>query len=153
MASSHHEAHLTRVASLLASGQYSDLTITCRTREFHVHRNILCPASRFFKAACDGEFQVNALLLPIPRLRPCRQSLEVRPSADENLGGPHGEDRPLRRRSRGAATNVSLPVHGRLRRRRLGRRNRRASARGKKPEPSVSQRRRSEELCPTNTRR
>ncbi|KAL8917161.1 MAG: hypothetical protein Q9208_008130 [Pyrenodesmia sp. 3 TL-2023] len=30
------------------------MTILCRGREFKVHRNVLCPASKFFAAASDG---------------------------------------------------------------------------------------------------
>ncbi|KAI4264080.1 MAG: hypothetical protein L6R35_007314, partial [Caloplaca aegaea] len=45
------------MASLFSSGKYSDLTITCRDRAFHVHRLFLCSASRFFVAACDGVFK------------------------------------------------------------------------------------------------
>ncbi|KAL8990031.1 MAG: hypothetical protein Q9177_001223, partial [Variospora cf. flavescens] len=47
------------MASLFSSGKYSDLTITCRDRTFHVHRLFLCSASRFFTAACDGLFKVS----------------------------------------------------------------------------------------------
>ena len=50
-----------RMASCLESGKYSDLTIICRGHEFHVHRAILCTASKFFQAACDGEFKVSHL--------------------------------------------------------------------------------------------
>ncbi|KAL8813752.1 MAG: hypothetical protein Q9200_000005 [Gallowayella weberi] len=46
-----------RMASLLSSGKYSDLTIICRDQKFRVHRAVLCFASRFFAAACDGNFQ------------------------------------------------------------------------------------------------
>ncbi|KAH0543146.1 hypothetical protein FGG08_002491 [Glutinoglossum americanum] len=42
--------------NILKSGKYSDLTICCDSREFKVHRAIVCPRSRFFAAACDGEF-------------------------------------------------------------------------------------------------
>ncbi|KAI4124820.1 MAG: hypothetical protein LQ341_007033 [Variospora aurantia] len=45
------------MASLFSSGKYSDLTITCGNRAFHVHRAFLCSASRFFDAACDGVFK------------------------------------------------------------------------------------------------
>ncbi|KAL8930453.1 MAG: hypothetical protein Q9208_000637 [Pyrenodesmia sp. 3 TL-2023] len=51
-----HQAQSTRMASLLETGKYSDLTLTCRGREFAVHRSVLCPASKFFAAACDGGF-------------------------------------------------------------------------------------------------
>ncbi|KAI4088817.1 MAG: hypothetical protein LQ344_005794 [Seirophora lacunosa] len=45
------------MASMLDSGRYSDLTITCRGRAFYVHRVFLCSASKFFSAACDGGFK------------------------------------------------------------------------------------------------
>ncbi|KAI4199161.1 MAG: hypothetical protein LQ350_004791 [Teloschistes chrysophthalmus] len=48
---------ISRFATLLESGKYSDLTIVCRSRQFRVHRNVLCTASKFFAAACDGAFQ------------------------------------------------------------------------------------------------
>lgn len=61
MTDTHHQAHDTRMASLLSSGRYSDLTVACRGREFHVHRVILCSASKFFAAAFDGGFKVRLL--------------------------------------------------------------------------------------------
>ncbi|KAL8650255.1 MAG: hypothetical protein Q9210_003926 [Variospora velana] len=57
MSAKHHREHSSRMASLFSSGKYSDLTITCRDRAFHVHRLFLCSASRFFAAACDGVFK------------------------------------------------------------------------------------------------
>ncbi|KAL8948051.1 MAG: hypothetical protein Q9222_005732 [Ikaeria aurantiellina] len=45
------------MASLLKDGKYSDLTIVCGERSFPVHRGIVCPASKFFAAACDGGFK------------------------------------------------------------------------------------------------
>lgn len=47
------------MSPLLQSGKYSDLKITCCGQEFDVHRVVLCTASRFFAAACDGEFKVS----------------------------------------------------------------------------------------------
>ncbi|KAL8992659.1 MAG: hypothetical protein Q9169_006930 [Polycauliona sp. 2 TL-2023] len=60
MADIHHQALAIRTASQFNSPKYSDLTITCRGRTFHAHRNVLCPASKFFAAACDGIFQEAA---------------------------------------------------------------------------------------------
>jgi len=40
------------------SAKYSDLTLACQGQEFHVHRAIVCPHSKFFEAACDGDFEV-----------------------------------------------------------------------------------------------
>ena len=45
-------------SSLWETGRYSDMTITCRGRKWHVHRNIVCLRSTFFAAACDSSFQV-----------------------------------------------------------------------------------------------
>jgi hypothetical protein len=45
--------------SILESAKYSDLTLSCSDREFHVHRAIVCPRSPFFAAACDGKFLVS----------------------------------------------------------------------------------------------
>ncbi|KAM3414159.1 hypothetical protein BST61_g10817 [Cercospora zeina] len=39
------------------SGEWSDLTISTATRDFHVHKNIVCPASTFFEAACTRDFK------------------------------------------------------------------------------------------------
>jgi len=43
---------------LLRSGKYSDLTLRCGNAEWHVHRFVLCPRSKYFTAACDGDFEV-----------------------------------------------------------------------------------------------
>ncbi|KAI9781051.1 MAG: hypothetical protein M1839_006326 [Geoglossum umbratile] len=44
-------------ASLFQSDKYSDLTITCGSEIFKVHRAVVCPRSKFFAAACDGRFK------------------------------------------------------------------------------------------------
>ncbi|KAF5610717.1 amino acid transport gap1 [Fusarium subglutinans] len=52
---------------LLKTGDYSDLTITCGKDQYRVHKAIICPRSKFFKAACDGKFkeaQTGTINLP-----------------------------------------------------------------------------------------
>ncbi|KAJ5244798.1 hypothetical protein N7489_004894 [Penicillium chrysogenum] len=46
--------------SLLESGRYSDLTISCEGRKFAVHRAIVCCQSSFFDAAVKGGFKEAA---------------------------------------------------------------------------------------------
>lgn len=43
---------------LLRSGKYSDLTLRCDSAEWHVHRFVLSARSKYFAAACDGDFEV-----------------------------------------------------------------------------------------------
>ncbi|KAL6240234.1 hypothetical protein RBB50_012871 [Rhinocladiella similis] len=42
---------------LQGSAKYSDLALVCQGQEFHVHRAIVCPQSKFFEAACGGDFK------------------------------------------------------------------------------------------------
>jgi hypothetical protein len=63
MAALHHKDMLNANKELLQSSKYSDLTIICGNREFNIHRSIVCPRSRFFAAACDGEFLVSLELV------------------------------------------------------------------------------------------
>lgn len=58
MSDIHMENMAAGIKSVFESSKYSDLTIRCKGNEFKVHRNILCPRSTFFTAACDGEFKV-----------------------------------------------------------------------------------------------
>ncbi|KXT13463.1 hypothetical protein AC579_4250 [Pseudocercospora musae] len=43
------------VQRLWKTGEYSDLTIMTVDRQFKVHKNIICPASCYFKAVCSEE--------------------------------------------------------------------------------------------------
>ncbi|KAF5709422.1 hypothetical protein FMUND_10115 [Fusarium mundagurra] len=52
------------LVNLLKTGDYSDLTITCGEDQYHVHKALICPRSKFFKAACDGKFKVCEIDLP-----------------------------------------------------------------------------------------
>ncbi|KAL3423052.1 hypothetical protein PVAG01_04799 [Phlyctema vagabunda] len=45
------------IASLLDSGKYSDLTISCHGRHFKVHKAIVCSSSKPLAAAIDGSFK------------------------------------------------------------------------------------------------
>lgn len=48
---------LSALATLLEAGKYSDLKITCRGREYAVHRAIICSRSGFFDGACRNAFK------------------------------------------------------------------------------------------------
>lgn len=50
-------------SQLLASKEYTDLTLVCDGRTFNVHKAIVCAQSPMLAAACKGPFQV--------RHRPC----------------------------------------------------------------------------------
>ncbi|KAF2195401.1 hypothetical protein K469DRAFT_681720 [Zopfia rhizophila CBS 207.26] len=43
---------------LWSTGEWSDLTVVAGTKEFKVHRSVLCPRSKFFEAACRPGFTV-----------------------------------------------------------------------------------------------
>ena len=47
------------LSGLLGSGKYSDLTLTCGSRSWKVHKGVLCLQSDFFAKACDGNFKVG----------------------------------------------------------------------------------------------
>lgn len=46
------------LGKLLNDGIYSDFTIRCGGREWHVHKAIVCPQSETFDAAVNGRFKV-----------------------------------------------------------------------------------------------
>lgn len=46
--------------SLLKSGEFSDLTITCQGATFNIHKSVVCYQSRFFRNAVkQGTFEVS----------------------------------------------------------------------------------------------
>lgn len=56
----HKSSLVTGMEELFLSGKYSDTTIRCGSEEWKVHRSIICQRSRFFAAACDGDFKVSS---------------------------------------------------------------------------------------------
>lgn len=45
--------------SLLSSGTFSNLTITCCGKTFEVHKVVLCTQSKVFRKLLDGNFKVG----------------------------------------------------------------------------------------------
>ncbi|OBT47019.1 hypothetical protein VE00_02489 [Pseudogymnoascus sp. WSF 3629] len=50
--------------TLLDSGKYSDMRITCQARPWNVHRAVICTASPVFAAMVDGKFKSGVIDLP-----------------------------------------------------------------------------------------
>lgn len=59
MADIHKDRLLASNEFLWTSQKYSDMTIRCGSKEYKVHRSVICPRSTFFAAACNGEFMVS----------------------------------------------------------------------------------------------
>ncbi|GIZ45611.1 hypothetical protein CKM354_000877000 [Cercospora kikuchii] len=57
---------ISNVQQLFASGEYSDLKITCEGKIWNVHRNIVCPACPFFETCCRDfeEARIGVINLP-----------------------------------------------------------------------------------------
>ncbi|KAL8697919.1 MAG: hypothetical protein Q9201_006852 [Fulgogasparrea decipioides] len=93
----HHRELVMRMTSSLESGKYSDLTIKCRGREFHVHRVVLCTASKVFATACDGAFkeaQNGKIDLSEDDPGAIQRMLEYLYSADyDEMDHPHKEEK------------------------------------------------------------
>ncbi|KAL2274805.1 hypothetical protein FJTKL_02709 [Diaporthe vaccinii] len=51
------DCRVVNLSSLLTSGKFSDLRLVCESREFSVHKAILCSQSRVFNSACEGNFE------------------------------------------------------------------------------------------------
>lgn len=48
--------------SLLQSGKFSDLQLSCEGGDFAVHKAILCAQSRVISAECEGGFEVRPVV-------------------------------------------------------------------------------------------
>ncbi|KAJ5588217.1 hypothetical protein N7537_010895 [Penicillium hordei] len=83
--------------SLLESGRYSDLTISCESRKFGVHCTIVCSQSSVFDAAVEGEFKGAAssqIDLPDDELPTIQQVITFLSIQDYNENGiPDIEDK------------------------------------------------------------
>ncbi|KAK3672901.1 hypothetical protein LTR78_007254 [Recurvomyces mirabilis] len=60
MASIHQLTRLNDIATLRDSMNHSDLVIRCERRELHVHKAVLCSASKVLSKACDKKFEEGA---------------------------------------------------------------------------------------------
>ena len=60
--------HATRLSTLLESGKYSDLTLKCGSRNWKVHKSVLCIQSDFFAKACDGNFKASDFIERVQHL-------------------------------------------------------------------------------------
>jgi hypothetical protein len=93
--------------SLLASGDYSDLIITCGTDTYKVHKSVVCSQSGFFKRAERfsvgkvGGFSIRILAKGLA-------------NNDERVGGCRKQDRSTRRRPDYYQRIDSLPVRKRV---------------------------------------
>lgn len=45
--------------SYFTSGEFSDLTVKCKSDVYRAHKVVVCSQSQFFKAACSGGFKVR----------------------------------------------------------------------------------------------
>lgn len=74
------ESNMANFASLLQSGEFSDLHITCNGAERKLHRAIICAQSSVFNTMCTAPFQVCSFL-----------SFQA-PASDLNEGVSHPQD-------------------------------------------------------------
>ena len=61
--------------SALQSGKYHDLIIRCESREWKVHRVILCASSDYFGTICEATFKVRAQQSSKPVLMTAKEGL------------------------------------------------------------------------------
>ena len=75
--------------SQLKSGEYSDFIVVCGRQSWDLHRNIVCPRSKFFNAALNGGFQVSVYMI----LRHAIAVVQaIMTNSDDLTGGSHPEN-------------------------------------------------------------
>lgn len=81
MTDQHHARLMASNFNLLQTGKYSDLVVKCGSKEWHVHRSIVCEGSKYFATVCDGAFLVNDFPLDFVALADSRTGIELERSS------------------------------------------------------------------------
>lgn len=100
-----------KLFSALNSNEYSesaDLKIICGTKSFAVHKVIICPQSKYFRAACSKSFMVSQN--SFPPLSPFLVSHPQIPTR-QNIGGSNRHHNLPRKRSRPPRAPPRIPLH------------------------------------------
>ena len=53
------------IPRLFGDSKFSDMMIECEGRKWAVHRAIICTQSEYFMKACEGQFKVSCLIIPL----------------------------------------------------------------------------------------
>ncbi|KAI4718036.1 Arabinanase/levansucrase/invertase [Aureobasidium sp. EXF-10727] len=80
------EMLLKGIAQIHETGMYSDLTVTCGTDSYKVHKAIVCTQSEFFYRACKGSFkegQTGIIEIPARNTKDCRSEIDWDPDAED----------------------------------------------------------------------
>ncbi|KAE9984460.1 hypothetical protein EG328_008759 [Venturia inaequalis] len=89
-------------SGLLASGDFSDLTITCQGTIFNVHKSVVCFQSRFFRNAVkEGAFKGETGVVDLPDDNPDA----VKAMLQFVYSRAYGREDPL--------CNIDMPLHAR----------------------------------------
>ncbi|GKU04926.1 hypothetical protein FLAG1_07662 [Fusarium langsethiae] len=110
--------HGRSLSKLLRTGVYSDLTITCGTDKYAVHKAIVCSRSSFFAAACDGELkEAKTGEIDLPEDDPVAVKMMIRYLYTQNYTPPLV---PIAPEAEKASTQKPEPESDSVKRRRVG---------------------------------